>query len=187
MADQTNNNNGGHAYRLQAISDMKKQLENERDKRASLYKKYHRGSNILDGFDVGLTSMSMGMGVVSASLLATIVAAPISMGLIIGTFTCGTLSVIGKFISKRLAVKAKKHQDVKMLADSKVNTISDLVSSALMDSHVSDEEFKLIISEVKKYGEMKNDIRSKAMKSYKSIAISEEEKNKLIEQGKNMK
>ena len=109
------------------------------------------------------------------------------MGLIIGTITCGTLGVIGKFISKRLAVKAKKHQDVKILADSKINTISDLVSSALMDSHVSDEEFKLIISEVEKYCKMKNDIRSKAMKSYKSIAISEEEKNKLIEQGRNMK
>ena len=53
-----------------------------------------------------------------------------------------------------------------------------------MDSHVSDEEFKLIINEVGKYGQMKNDIRSKAMKSYKSIAISEEEKIKLIEQGK---
>ena len=110
-------------------------------------------------------------------------AAPVSFSLIVATLACGTLSMTGKFISKRLAVKAKKHQDIKILANSKINTISDLVSTALKDSHVSDEEFKLIISEVEKYRQMKDDIRAKAMKSYKSIAISEEEKNKLIERG----
>ena len=36
-------NNGGHAYRLQVISDIKKRLEKDRDQRGSLYKKYHRG------------------------------------------------------------------------------------------------------------------------------------------------
>ena len=63
-----------------------------------------------------------------------------------------------------------------MLAMSKLNTISDLVSAALMDGHISDQEFKLIMNEVLKYTQMKADIRSKASKSYKSITISESEK-----------
>ena len=32
------------SYRLQEISQLKKRIEDERDKRAELYKKYHRGS-----------------------------------------------------------------------------------------------------------------------------------------------
>ena len=98
-----------------------------------------------------------------------------------GSVSCGTLAVIGKFISKRLVCKkAKKHEDIKMLAMSKLNTISDLVSAALMDGHISDQEFKLIMNEVMKYTQMKADIRSKAAKSYKSITISESEKNELL-------
>ena len=100
-------NNGGH-YRLQVISDIKKRLEKDRDQRASLYKKYDRGSNVVDIVDVGLTSVSTAMGITGAGLLATIVAAPISFGLIIGTVSCGTLAVIGKFISKRLVCKSKE-------------------------------------------------------------------------------
>ena len=60
MAKQTNTSpplkNGGHTYRLQEISVVKKCLEDDRDKRASLYKKYHHGNNVLDVIDFSLTS-----------------------------------------------------------------------------------------------------------------------------------
>ena len=75
MADKINisppiQNNGGHAYRLQVISDLKKSLVNERNARESLYKKYHRGSNVIDAIDVGLTSASMSMSVATAVLIS---------------------------------------------------------------------------------------------------------------------
>ena len=64
---------------------------------------------------------------------------------------------------------------------SKLNTIFDLVSAALHSSHISENEFKLIMNEVDHYNKRKWDIRSKAWKNYKKITISDEEKDKLIE------
>jgi len=79
------------SYRLQEISQLKKRLGDERDKRAELYKKYHRGVNALDGVDTALLTVGMGMGVGGVGLLSTIIAAPVVLGLEIVALTCGVL------------------------------------------------------------------------------------------------
>ena len=108
-------------------------------------------------------------------MLATIVAAPITMALIKGVIACGVSGTVGIFVSKRLSMTAKKHEDIKILAMSKLNTISDLVSTALCESHISDDEFKLIKNKVDRYNKLKYEIQSKARKNYKEITISDEE------------
>ena len=40
-----------------------------------------------------------------------------------------------------LAVKARKHDEIRALAESKLNTITEHISGALMDGRISDEEF----------------------------------------------
>ena len=172
------------SYRLQEISRLKKRLEDERDKRGQLYKKYRRGVNALDGVDTALLTAGMGMGIGGVGLLSTIIAAPVVLGLEIAALACGTLGVAGKFISRRLAVKAKKHDEVRVLAESKLNTIADHVSSALMDGRVSDEEFRLIIDELHKYDQMKAEIRVGARKAHAAVALDEETKNSLIQRGR---
>ena len=56
-------NGSAHSYRLQMIKEMQRQIEQEREKRSTLSKKYHRSVqmiNILDNIMVGAT---MGLGV----------------------------------------------------------------------------------------------------------------------------
>jgi hypothetical protein len=89
----------------------------------------------------------MGMGVGGVSLLSTIIATPVVLGLEIGALVCGLLGVGGKFISRRLAVKAKKHDQVRVLAESKLNTIACHVSTAMTDGKISEEEFRVILDE----------------------------------------
>ena len=55
----------------------------------------------------------------------------------------------------------KKHEKNKTLADAKLNTISDLISKALADDQISDEKDSLILSELDKFNQMKEEIRSK--------------------------
>lgn len=175
------------SYRLQEISQLKKHLEDERDKRAQLYKKYCRGVNVLDGVDTTLLTASMGMGIGGVGLLTTIIAAPAVLGLEIAALACGFLGVIGKFVGRRLAVKAKKHDEIRVLAESKLNTITDHVSGALIDGQISDEEFRLIVDEVTKYNQMKAEIRAGARKSYAAIktpVLDEETKKLLIQKGR---
>ena len=87
---------------------------------------------------------------------------------------------MGKFIGRRLAVKAKKHDGIRVLAESKLNTIADHVSRALMDGQISDQEFRLITDEVEKYSKLKSEIRAASKKAH----LDEETKNSLIRQGR---
>ena len=46
-----------------------------------------------------------------------------------------------------------------MLARSKLNSIENKISKALMDDEISHEDFEIIIDEEKKYRELKENIR----------------------------
>lgn len=173
-----------HSYRLHEISRLRKYLEDEREKRAELYKKYHRGVNALDSVDAVLLTAGMGLGIGGVGLLSTVIAAPVVLGLEIAALVCGTLGIAGKFVGRRLSVKAKKHDEVRVLAHSKLNTITDCVSSALMDGRISDDEFRLIVAEVDKYNDMKAEIRVGAWKTHAAVTLDEETKNSLIQRGR---
>ena len=124
------------------------------------------------------------MGIGGVGLLTTVIAAPVVLGLEIAALGCGLLGVAGKFIGRRLSVKAKKHDEVRVLAESKLNTIADHVSRALTDGQISDEEFRLIIDEAQKYTQMKAEICTGAQKAHAAVTLDEETKNSLIQQGR---
>ena len=67
-----------------------------------------------------------------------------------------------------------------MLASSKLDTVASHISKALMDDHISDEEFKLIMEELNRYKAMKEEIRNNTKKRLKE----EEEEASLIERGR---
>ena len=76
-------------------------------------------------------------------------------------------------------MKAEKHEKIKVLAEAKLNTISDHISKALIDGVVDDKEFSLILSELEKYKEMKEEIRKKI-----KVSLDDATKISLIEQGR---
>ena len=86
---------------------------------------------------------------------------------------CGLLGAGGKLIGRKLQAKAKRHNQIRVLAESKLNTIADHISAALADDKISDEEFRLILSVVDKYNQMKDEIRGRQKQG---IGLSEAEK-----------
>ena len=124
----------------------------------------------------------MGLVASDIGLLSTIIAAPVAIGIQAGAVVCGLLGAGGKLIGRKLQAKAKKRNQIRFLADSKLNTISDHVSAAQVDDKISDEVFRLILSEVDKYNQMKEEIRSCQTQG---IGLSEaEKKNELIRKGR---
>ena len=115
----------------------------------------------------------MGLAASGIGLLSTIIAAPVAIGIQAEVVVCGLLGAGGKLIGRKLQAKAKKHTQIRVLAVSKLNTISDHISGTLADDKISDEEFRLILSEVDKYNQMKEDIRSRQTQG---IGLSETEK-----------
>ena len=106
-----------------------------------------------------LRAASEGLAASGIGLLSTIIAVPVAVGLQAGAIVCGLVGAGGKFIGRRLGVKARKHDQIRVLAESKLNTIADRISTALTDDKISEEEFRLILSEVDKYNQMKAEIR----------------------------
>ena len=162
----------GQNYRLQKISEIERTLINERDMRKSLYKKYKRCINITDGVDTGLISAS----VILAGVGITV---PIMLPLEIAAIVCGCMGVCVKLVRRKLMSKTQKHCNVQTKAESKLNSIKDIVSKALQDGEISEGEFKMVLNEMEKYSELKQEI-----KTTKNIEITDEEKKKLIEQGR---
>ena len=160
----------GETHRLQHVAKVRFRLEKERDFRASMYKKYGRGSNVVDGIDTALSVTSAGLAASGVGLLSTIIAAPVALGLEAGSIVCGLLGAGGKLVGRRLQAKARKHDLIRGLAESKLNTIADRISVALNDDKITEEEFRLILSEVDKYNQMRPKfvgVRSKACQKMK--------------------
>ena len=62
-------------------------------------------------------------------------------------------------------MKGEKHDEIRVLALSKLNSIKDVVSNALRDGQISPEEFKLVLDEMEKFSQMKADIQKKSRKT----------------------
>ena len=173
------NEDRGHSYRLKVILDVQKFLEEEIQKRDAFSKKYFRISKIVNMADntlIGITIVAEGTGAV---LLSTGVGAPFALVLGISGAVTGAISLFGNIFSKKATTKSEKHLKIKTLAMAKLDTIASHISKALMDDYISDEEFKLIMSEMDKYKAMKEEIRSNTKKKLKT-----EEEESLIERGR---
>ena len=170
-------NDQGHTYRLKVISDIQKFLETEISNAFS--KKYFRVARIVSNIDNVLITITLGSGITGVVLLSTVVAAPVVLGLEIGATATGLMSLVGKYVINKTTIKAEKHLKIKTLASAKLDTIASYISKAMMDNHISDDEFKLIMEELNKYKALKEEIRSNTKKKLKT-----EEEESLIERGR---
>ena len=102
---------------------------------------------------------SAGLAASGVGVLSKIIAEPVAVGLQAGAIVCGLLGAGRGFICRKLEAKARKHDQIRVLAVSKLNSIADRISAALTDDKISKEEFHLILSEVDKYDQMKAEIR----------------------------
>jgi len=71
MADETDGI--AHDYRLVNINKLQQRLEDERDRRNNVSKKYHRGINIVNVIQNVLVVTSIGLNAIGLGLLSTII------------------------------------------------------------------------------------------------------------------
>ena len=98
-------------------------------------------------------------GCISVSTFSSLIGIPIgitssAIGLNIFVITAGIKKY--KSIIKK---KKKKHDKIVLLAKSKLNKIEVLISKDLIDSSITYDEFVLVNNSLKKYNEMKEEIK----------------------------
>ena len=169
---------GRGIYRLQKINEIQAFLKKEVATREALSKKYFRAARRVDNVDMVLIAITLGGGAGGEALLSTVIAAHAVIAIEGVVLFTGFLSIICLYSVKKSMSKAEKHEKIKTIASTKLDTISSHISIALSDNKVTDEEFRLILEELEKYKVMK-EVRSKTKKK-----IATELKETLIERGR---
>ena len=101
-----------------------------------------------------LGATAIGLGITEGSLPSTIVAAPAVIEMEAVSIVMGLLRVVGNPAIKKMSLKIEKHEKFAMLAVSTLNTISSLISKALSDNSISDEEYSLILLKFETFTQM---------------------------------
>ena len=70
---------------------------------------------------------------------------------------------------KIFTVKQEKHDIIKLLPQSKLDSTDNIMSQATQDSDISPTEFQKVMQEVEKYLKLKADIRNQAKDKVKAI------------------
>ena len=158
-------------YRFKKINEIQEILIAERDKRNELSIKCNRAVNIIGVIDNCLGVTAIGLGITGVRLLSTIVAAPAVIGMEAVSIVMGLLRVVGNRAIKKMSLKIENHEKIAMLAVSILNTISSLISKALSDVSISDEDYSLILLKFETLTRMKEDLREKSKTSLEKLVI----------------
>ena len=108
------------------------------------------------------------------------------VGLPIGIASSGTslllslATVITRKSFKTFTIKHEKHDSLKLPAQSKLDSIANIISQAMQDGDISPTKFHEVLQEVGKYRKLKADIRNQATAKVKQIM--KEQREELLEQ-----
>ena len=177
-------------FRLNNISEIRDFLENEVDQRDKLRSKYKTVWNVFYNTAQVLGVIAVGSGTGAVGTLATGVAAAVSIPIggiaIAGGLVSAACVALGKATMKKL----EQHEGVKRTAESSLNTINDLVSKALEDGQVSNEDFHHILREMENYRGHKAGIKHRTREALIDLTadrerqIREEAEQVGLERGK---
>ena len=182
----------GETFRLKRISDIREFLENEVETRGRYRRRYKSAYNstVYTNAGCGLASLAFSGSAVATT--ATGIGIVIGIPLGITAAATGALGVISAGIGKIFLKKVEKHQEIKSIAESKLSSINGLVSTALQDGHISNEEYQIILQEEDNYRQHKSHIRNRITADVKALTIDkesqirEESLKKGIQQGREM-
>ena len=170
------------SYRLAKISEVEAYLLGEIDERDRLAKKIQRFNTITSVLDTSLITTTAITGGISIAAFASGIGLPIGItlsatSLLLSLATTITRKTVGIF-----TVKQKKHEAIKLLAQSKLDSISDTISQAMQDENISPQEFHKILQETEKYRKLKADLRNQTKTKVKEL--TKEQREEILNQGR---
>ena len=121
-------------------------------------------------------------GSTSIAAISSGVAIPIGIVLTGTSLLLSIATTVTRKSLNAIRVKQKKHDQILLLAQTKLESIQDIISKALTDGIVSYIEFKRILSELDRYRTLKHEIRNKVKKN--SEAITDEQREAILQQGR---
>ena len=132
--------------------------------------------------DTGLITSTVITGGISIAAFASGIGLPVGITLSWTSLLLSLATAITRKSFKILTVKQEKHDAIKLLSQSKLDSITDIISQAIQYGDISPTEFHKVLQEVEKYRKLKADIRNQAKTKIKEI--TKEQREELLEQGR---
>ena len=148
------------SYRLNKLSEIEAYFLSAIEVREQIAKKMKRFNTNTGIVDTGLITSTVITGGISIAAFTS------GVGLSVGIAFSGTslllslaTAITQKFF-KIFTVKPEKHDPIKLLAQSKLDSITNIISQAMQEGDISPTEFQKVLQEVEKYRKLKADIRN---------------------------
>ena len=132
--------------------------------------------------DTGLITSTVITGGISVAVFASGVGLPVGIALGGTSSPLSLATVITRTSFKTFTVKQEKHDSIKRLAQSKLDSIANIISQTMQDGDISPTEFHKVLQEVEKYRNLKADIRNQSKAKIKQI--EKEQQKEIFEQGR---
>ena len=145
-------------FRLKIIDETRKYLLDEMKHLVSeKHKKVCRVSNYFEDF---LVFVYAAIGCVSVSVFASLNGVPVVIASsAVGLNICASITGIKKYKSI-IKKKRKRHGKIVSLGKAKLDTIEPLISKAFIDSCISHEKIMSVNNALRKYNEIKKEIKN---------------------------
>ena len=151
--------NVSQEFRLKNMDATKNYFIDEIKQNELMSKKHKKVCTTLNYIEHFFILASTITGCVSISAFSSLIGIPIGIkSSAIGLKICAIAAGI-KTYKSTIKKKKKKHDKIVLLGKSKLNSIEVLISKALIDSVISNDEFVLINNVLKEYEGIKEEIK----------------------------
>ena len=129
------------SYRLNKLSEIEAFFLDEIEVREQIAKKMKRFNIITGMVDTGLITSTVITGGIFIAAFANGVGLPVGIALSGTSLILSLATGITQKSFKILTVKQEKHDSIRMLAQSKLDSIANIISQAIEDGDISPTEF----------------------------------------------
>ena len=169
-------------YQLNKLSEIEAYFLNETEVREQIAKKMKRFNTITGIVDTGLITSTVITGGISITAFASGAGLPVGIALSGTSVLIFLATAITRNSFKIFTLKQEKHDAIRLLAQSKFDSIANITSQTMQDGGISPTEFHKVLQEVEKYRRLKADMRNQAKAKVKEI--TKEQQEELLEQGR---
>ena len=141
-----------------------------------------RFNTITSIIETGLIISTVITGGISIAAFASGVGLPVGIALSGTSLLLSLVTAITQKYFKIFTVNQEKHSVIKLLAQSKLDSIANIISQAMQDGDISSIEFHKELQDVEKYRKLKADIRNQTKAKVKQV--TKEQREEFFEQGR---
>ena len=142
------------------MSEIEAYFLSEIEVREQIAKKMKRFNTITGIVDTGLITSTVITGGISIAAFASGVGLSVGIALSGTSLLLSLATAITQKFFKTFTVKQEKPDAIKLLAQSKLDSITNIIAQAMQDRDISPTEFQKVLQEVEKYRKLKANIRN---------------------------